>query len=108
AAATDGTPGGARLLVNGAEGEPLSAKDRVLMSARPHLVLDGALLAARVVGASEVVLYVGERHGAARAALVGAIRDRAGALPVPVRLVDAPDRYVAGEESAAVHFVNEG
>jgi NADH:ubiquinone oxidoreductase subunit F (NADH-binding) len=27
---------------------------------------------------------------------------------VPVRLIEAPTTYVAGEESAAVHFVNEG
>jgi NADH:ubiquinone oxidoreductase subunit F (NADH-binding) len=99
--------GGSRLIVNGAEGEPLSAKDRVLMASRPHLVLDGARLAAEVVGASEIVLYVGMAHVAARAALVAAIREREP-LGVPVRLAEAPDRYVAGEESAAVHFVNEG
>ena len=99
------------VLVNGAEGEPLSAKDRTLMTARPHIVLDGALLAAQSVGAEEVVLYVGSAHSGARAALSRAMAERSstgeGLATPPVRLVDAPARYVAGEETAAVHFVNE-
>jgi NADH:ubiquinone oxidoreductase subunit F (NADH-binding) len=103
--------GDARLLVNGAEGEPLSTKDRTLMTLRPHLVLDGALLAAEAVGAQEVVLYVGAPHRGARTSLASALRERRAspARPrVPVRLVAAPDAYVAGEESAAVHYVNAG
>ncbi|HEY5521432.1 MAG TPA: NADH-ubiquinone oxidoreductase-F iron-sulfur binding region domain-containing protein [Candidatus Limnocylindrales bacterium] len=95
----------ARILVNGAEAEPLSAKDRALMHSRPHLVLDGALLAAGVLGAREIVLYVGARHVDAQRSLQRAIAER-GRLRVPVRIVLAPDAYVAGEESAAVHFVN--
>jgi NADH:ubiquinone oxidoreductase subunit F (NADH-binding) len=99
--------GDARVLANGAEGEPLSAKDRTLMAARPQLVLDGALLAAEAVGAREVVLYVGERHVQALMALERALGERR-ALPVPVRIVRAPHAYVAGEESAAVHYINAG
>ncbi len=37
------------------EGEPASAKDRVLLTDAPHLVLDGAEVAAAVIGASEIV-----------------------------------------------------
>jgi NADH:ubiquinone oxidoreductase subunit F (NADH-binding) len=102
--------GDSRVLANGAEGEPLSAKDRTLMALRPHLVLDGALLAADAVGAREVVLYVGGAHHHARAALARALKERTASrhrMPARVRLVIAPDAYVAGEESAAVHFVND-
>jgi NADH:ubiquinone oxidoreductase subunit F (NADH-binding) len=98
--------GSATVLVNAAEGEPLSAKDRTLLRLRPHLVLDGALLAADAVRAQRIVFYVGSAHREARASLDRALRER-GSLPRPVDLVDAPDTYVAGEESAAVHFVNE-
>ncbi|HEX6492450.1 MAG TPA: proton-conducting membrane transporter, partial [Candidatus Dormibacteraeota bacterium] len=96
------------VLVNGAEGEPLSRKDRVLMEARPHLVLDGATLAAAAVGANEVVLYVGSDHGAAAGALRRALAERPEAERRRTRVVAAPARYVAGEETAAVHFVNDG
>jgi NADH:ubiquinone oxidoreductase subunit F (NADH-binding) len=95
------------VLVNGAEGEPLSAKDRLLMESRPHLVLDGALLAASAVGAHDIVLYVGETLGAAGEALRRALGQRPDTNG-RVRVVHSPARYVAGEESAAVNCVNTG
>jgi NADH:ubiquinone oxidoreductase subunit F (NADH-binding) len=111
---------GAVVLVNGAEGEPLSHKDRALLLLRPHLVLDGAELAAEAVDADEIVLYVGERHEAAARSVERAVAERASAERASaergrrhagsragIRLLLAPDRYVSGEESAAVHFANE-
>jgi NADH:ubiquinone oxidoreductase subunit F (NADH-binding) len=96
------------VLVNGAEGEPLSHKDRVLMTARPHLVLDGAALAAETLGADEVVVYIGEQHTGAREAMRRALLERPAGERSRTRFVTAPPRYVAGEESAAVHCVNDG
>jgi NADH:ubiquinone oxidoreductase subunit F (NADH-binding) len=102
------TDGRAIVLVNGAEGEPRSHKDRVLMARRPHLVLDGAMLAARAIDADAVVVYVGEEHVWAAAAMSNALAERAGLGDLPVRIVRAPIGYVAGEASAAVHYVNDG
>ncbi len=100
--------GRAVVVVNGAEGEPASAKDQALMTCRPHLVLDGAMLAAGAVGADEIVVYVGGEHGAAIAAIRRAIAERSSSWRVPLRLIEAPVGYVAGEQSAAVHFIETG
>src|SRR5947207_8611312 len=48
------------VVVNAVEGEPASFKDRSLMTRAPHLVLDGANLAARALGADEVLVAVGQ------------------------------------------------
>jgi NADH:ubiquinone oxidoreductase subunit F (NADH-binding) len=100
--------GGAVLLANGAEGEPLSHKDRSLMAARPHLVIDGALLAARAVNADDIIIYIGAEHRAADAAIRAGLAERPADVRGRVRIVQAPVGYVAGEESAAVHFVDKG
>src|SRR5262249_22486993 len=50
------------LIANGEEGEPGIFKDRHLMEADPHRLLEGMLLAAYAAGASRGVLYI---HGEA-------------------------------------------
>ncbi len=100
--------GRAVIVANGAEGEPASAKDRVLMANRPHLVIDGAVLAAEAVGAEEIVFYIGMEHEAAVAAMRRALDEREGQIRQPTRVVTAPIGYVAGEASAAVHCINTG
>ncbi len=100
--------GRAVVVANGAEGEPASLKDRTLMTHRPHLVIDGAVLAADAIGADEIVFYIGEEHGTAARAIERAVRERPVELDRPIRLVKAPSGYVAGEASAAVHVLNGG
>ena len=48
--------GRAVVVGNGCEGEPSSRKDRILAEYAPHLVVDGALLAAHVTGADQAYL----------------------------------------------------
>jgi NADH:ubiquinone oxidoreductase subunit F (NADH-binding) len=97
------------VVVNAMEGEPAASKDAVLISRNPHLVLDGAVLAAEAVGSS-VVNVAAHRGSRALTMLEHAIEQRRsrGSDSVEIRLVDAPDRYVASEESALAHFVGEG
>jgi NADH:ubiquinone oxidoreductase subunit F (NADH-binding) len=94
------------VVANGTEGEPASAKDKVLMSSNPHLVIDGVLAAAALVGAEEAVIAVGRAATASRRALDAALDERSDAGPVRIEAV--PDRFVTGEESALVSFLNGG
>jgi NADH:ubiquinone oxidoreductase subunit F (NADH-binding) len=100
--------GSAVVIVNGAEGEPHSKKDRLLMSSRPHLILDGALLAAASVHAKEIVLYIGEAHHSAFRSMTEAVAERTALERRLIRIVAAPARYVAGDSSATVHLVDAG
>ncbi len=107
-AVAERSSGNAVVVVNGAEGKPTSRKDRVLMALRPHLVIDGAIIAADAVGADEIVLFVGQEHRPAWDAMSRALAERQHEFPLPVRLVEAPLGYVVGESSAAVHYINAG
>jgi NADH:ubiquinone oxidoreductase subunit F (NADH-binding) len=98
---------GAAVVVNGSETEPASTKDRLLLSRLPHLVLDGAALAAGAVGAGEVLVKIGESAMSSLAALETAVSERRGD-PVGIRLVPGPEGYVAGEESAVMNYLNGG
>lgn len=98
------------LLVNGCEGEPMSGKDRLLLGYLPHLVIDGALAAARVIGADEILFAVDEVNVRAGEAVQWALRERpelrrSRAVP---EVVWAPNGYVTGQESALVRWCNEG
>jgi NADH:ubiquinone oxidoreductase subunit F (NADH-binding) len=107
--------GGGRpiVVVNGAEGEPASAKDRTLLRSLPHLVIDGALLAATAVGAQEVLLGVCASAPSTLNAVASAIEER-GSLRgerrggAQLQLRPVPHRYVAGHESALVNHLSGG
>ena len=92
---------------NGTEGEPASMKDRVLLARAPHLVLDGAAVAADIVMAGEVVMVV---HRDVRTSVDIAVDERRqrGIDRIPVHVVTASDRFVAGEASAVVNWVQRG
>ncbi len=95
------------VVANGAEGEPASGKDRLLVHLLPHLVLDGAAVAARTLGASQVYVHV---HADAVATMRRAIDERQqyGLDPVVPEVVVAPERYLAGQEAAVVNAIRGG
>jgi NADH:ubiquinone oxidoreductase subunit F (NADH-binding) len=91
---------------NGTEGEPASWKDKVLLAENPQLVVDGAVLAARIVGAREAVIAVGRGNKTVLRRVERALAQRSDRVDVSVATV--PDRFVAGEESALVHSLEGG
>ena len=105
-AVADRAGGRGVVLVNGVEADPTSGKDFLLMTARPHLVLDGAVMAARAVGAAEIVVGVNRTAVQAHRAMAAAVVERRE--PVRIEIVDVPSRYVAGEETALARFVSGG
>lgn len=98
------------VVVNGCEGEPMSSKDRLLLSALPHLVLDGAIAVARAIGADEVIVAVDELNPRAQDTVAWALRQRPeirrGRLRADVAAI--PGGYVSGQESALVQWLNQG
>jgi NADH:ubiquinone oxidoreductase subunit F (NADH-binding) len=95
------------VVANGTEGEPASAKDKVLLARSPHLVLDGAVLAAAITGARQAVIVV---HASVREIVDEAVAERrhAGLDHVRIDVVTGADRFVGGEASAVVHWIEKG
>ena len=93
------------VVANGGESEPASRKDELLLRIAPNLVLDGLQLAAEAVGASEAHLYL---HSGPTPAIGKALSDRTlmGLDPLPVKITQAPPRFLAGQESALVNRLN--
>jgi NADH:ubiquinone oxidoreductase subunit F (NADH-binding) len=93
------------VVANGTEGEPPSGKDKALLAYAPHLVLDGAVLAARAVGAKQVLVAT---TSIVHAAVARALAERPREAKIAVRTSVVPDRFVAGEETALIRFLNGG
>jgi NADH:ubiquinone oxidoreductase subunit F (NADH-binding) len=96
------------LLVNAMEGEPASAKDRVLVGTSPHLVLDGAALVAGLIEAEKIVVCLPDDRPELGRILGGARREREGAgwSTAPVEIRELAGRYIGGEESALAAAVD--
>jgi NADH:ubiquinone oxidoreductase subunit F (NADH-binding) len=102
--------GPAVVVANGMESEPASQKDQALLARAPHLVLDGAVLAAAAVGADVVHICLDRNRPGQVTDLRQAVaeRRRAGRDPVPLLVQELPRRYVASEETSLVRWLSGG
>lgn len=102
--------GPAVVVANGMESEPASGKDEALLSLAPHLVLDGAVLAASAAGARTVHLCLPRTRAEQARRLVEAVdaRRHAGIDQVEVLVHTLPHHFVSSEETALVNWLNGG
>ncbi len=99
----------ATVVVNAAEGEPGSFKDRSILRRDPYCVIEGALIAARVVGADSVIIATKASFTREVERLRSAIAeaDAAGwTAEVPVTLFTGPGEYLYGEETALLEVID--
>lgn len=97
------------VVVNAMEGEPAAHKDQTLLSSNPHLVLDGAEYLASMIGAKEIKICVSRDNPTVVHHVQRAIHERERRTERGPRfeLHAPPWRYVAGEESALIHWLND-
>ena len=97
------------MVVNAMEGEPASHKDQTLIGANPHLILDGAEYLASTIGAKNIAVCVSRESVTAVNNMKRAIheRERRSQRGPKLELHTPPHRYVAGEESALVHWLDD-
>jgi NADH-quinone oxidoreductase subunit F len=96
------------VVVNAAEGEPGTFKDRALLRANPYAVLEGALIAAHAIGASEIVVALKASFTPERSRVESAIAEMGDADlwgDVKASVITGPDEYLFGEETGLLEVV---
>ncbi|MCW5698580.1 MAG: NAD(P)H-dependent oxidoreductase subunit E, partial [Rhodospirillales bacterium] len=91
------------LAVNADEGEPGTFKDRFCLDTDPHRLIEGALIAAWVIEAEDIYLYVRDEYAHDHVLLAREIdRVRAAGLAdnISIHLRRGAGSYICGEESA--------
>ncbi|TNB46261.1 NADH:ubiquinone oxidoreductase [Martelella lutilitoris] len=109
------TPAGRRYIICDAdEGEPGTFKDRVLLTERPHLLVEGMTIAAKAVGASEGIIYLRGEYAYLEGLLAAVLEERRieGLLgravmgqegfDFDIRIQMGAGAYVCGAESALI------
>jgi formate dehydrogenase len=94
--------------VNADEGEPGTFKDRYYLERDPHRFIEGMLIAAWVVEAADVYIYIRDEYPEVRLMLADEIAkvERAGlAKHARMHLRRGAGAYICGEESAMIESI---
>lgn len=98
------------VVVNIAEGEPGTFKDRSIIRNNPFQVVSGSLIAARAIGAPRIVLATKRDFEFEVQRLRDAVKSMEAAGWVPhgttIEIVEGPDEYLFGEESALLEVID--
>ena len=96
------------MAVNADEGEPGTFKDRYFLETDPHRFLEGMLIAAWVVEAAEVYIYLRDEYPQCRAILeseIAAIEAAGLARDARIHLRRGAGAYICGEETAMLESI---
>ncbi|HEU5001575.1 MAG TPA: NADH-ubiquinone oxidoreductase-F iron-sulfur binding region domain-containing protein [Actinomycetota bacterium] len=96
------------LCCNGAEGEPATWKDRLLMARNPYQIFEGVAIGAYATGASAAFVALKRRFHPQVKAMERALKemkeaDMLGSVPIELRL--GPDEYLFGEERGLLEVI---
>ncbi|MBA3654357.1 MAG: hypothetical protein H0W70_09205 [Actinobacteria bacterium] len=97
------------VVVNAAEGEPGTFKDRAILRSNLYAVIEGALIAALAVGADRAIIATKHTFTIERQRLEQAIADVAAAgwsEGVVVAVVAGPSEYLFGEETGLLEVLD--
>jgi NADH:ubiquinone oxidoreductase subunit F (NADH-binding) len=97
------------VIVNAAEGEPGTFKDRTILRRNPYLVVEGAIIAAIAVGADMVIFAMKRAFEGEIDRVRAAIEEVAGAgwsEGIELVVFEGPDEYLYGEESALLETID--
>jgi formate dehydrogenase beta subunit len=99
-----GEPGPRLMAINGDEGEPGTFKDRYFLESDPHRFIEGMLIGAHVVDASDVYIYIRDEYPAAREILTREIAELPAGGPV-LHMRRGAGAYICGEESSLLESI---
>ena len=97
------------VVVNAAEGEPGTFKDRAIMRSNPYAVIEGALIAATVVDSRSITIATKARFALESARMSEAVDEMRAAgwcEGVKIEVISGPSEYLYGEETALLEVVN--
>jgi NADH-quinone oxidoreductase subunit F len=97
------------VVVNAAEGEPGSFKDRTILRTNPYRTLEGALIAARAVGADRIIVATKASFTTELARLRRAAAELADAGwtdGVSIEVFAGPSEYLYGEETGMLEVLD--
>jgi NADH:ubiquinone oxidoreductase subunit F (NADH-binding) len=110
--------GATYIICNGDESEPSTFKDREILLRAPHLVIEGMVLGALLVGASRGYVYIRHEYHEQVSAVEQAIRQArersvigqnvlGTGHPFELEVFESPGGYVCGEQSALIEAIEE-
>lgn len=106
------------VICNADESEPATVKDRFIMDAVPHLLVEGMVIAGLVVGAREGIIYIRHEYEAQKQILdqaldacrqAGVIGEKilGSSFSFDLRIFVSPGGYICGEESALLEALED-